>query len=229
MIPIKDYNRTKSFPFINYTLIIINIIVFIFETRLSSIELNQFILKYGFIPSLFLQDPVHYSYMLITSTFLHGGFMHIIGNMLFLFIFGDNVEDALGHFRYIVFYFLSGIGGTILQFIFTTNPNIPNIGASAAISGVLGAYLVLFPLAKILTIIPVGFFLLNTKLPAYIFLFVWIGMQFLNGIASISVGTINNVAYFAHIGGFSYGFFYTISNRKKFLDRLYFKHKNILF
>ena len=112
---------------------------------------------------------------------------------------------------------------------FSTNPNIPNIGASAAISGVLGAYLVLFPLAKILTIIPIGFFLLNTKLPAYIFLFVWIGMQFLNGVASISAGTINNVAYFAHIGGFLYGFIYTISNRRKFLDRLYFKHKNILF
>lgn len=229
MIPIKDYNKTKSFPFFNYLLIILNILVFIYETRLSSFELQKFIFKYGFVPSFFLEDPIHYSYMLITSTFLHGGFMHIIGNMLFLFIFGDNVEDALGHFRYLIFYFLSGISGSFLQLLFTTNPAIPNIGASAAISGILGSYLVLFPLAKILTIIPIGFFLLNTKLPAYIFLFVWIGIQFLNGIASVTIQTINNVAYFAHLGGFLYGFLYTLLKRRKFLNKLYSKHQNILF
>ena len=154
--------------------------------------------------------------------------MHFIGNMLFLHISGDNVEDALGHFRYIIFYFLAAISGAILQMFFVYDLTIPNIGASAAISGVLGAYLVLFPMAKILTLIPIGFFVFNTRLPAFMFLGIWILMQFFSGLFSLQVGVINSVAYFAHIGGFSFGFIYTQIKKKKLIERLYLRERDFI-
>jgi|YNPMSStandDraft_2_1061718.scaffolds.fasta_scaffold00003_11 membrane associated rhomboid family serine protease len=219
MIPLGDYNKTKGFSFFNWLLIITNVVVFVFQTMMNEYELNQFIINYSFIPARFLKDPITYFYTLFTSIFLHGGFVHLIGNMLFLYVFGDNVEDALGHFRYIVFYFIGGIIAIFTQMFFSPDLSVPNIGASGAISAVIAAYMILFPGAKVLTVIPVFIFLYSIRLPAIIFLGVWFILQFFSGVAQIYVGEINNVAYWAHIGGFVFGLIYALLGRNKYLKK----------
>lgn len=219
MIPIKDYNRTKGFSFFNWLLIIANIVIFVFQVKMNDRELNEFIIQYAFIPQRFLADPIQYWYTLFTSMFLHGGFMHLIGNMLFLYVFGDNVEDALGHIRYLIFYSLGGIVASFVQMFFSPDLSIPNIGASGAISAVIAAYMVLFPGAKIVTLVPIFIFLYTINVPAIIFLFVWFAIQFLSGVAQIYEGQFNNVAYWAHIGGFIFGLFYAFLGRRKYLKK----------
>ncbi len=210
MIPLRDRIRSESFPFINITLIVINVIVFFYEYSLGS-GLNAFIYEYGLVPaSLHSSEGAGFFdriYPFFTSMFLHGGWLHLIGNMLYLYIFGDNVEDRMGHFKYLIFYLLGGLGGAVAQVIVSINSTIPMVGASGAISGVLGAYILFFPRARILTLVPIFFFIQIIEIPALVFLFFWFFMQLFYGVASLTVTqTTGGVAFMAHVGGFIAGF-----------------------
>ena len=198
MIPLKDDIHSQKRPIITITLIVFNVAVFIYQMSLGR-EVNAFIFQFGMIP----RDIVagHNLYTLFSSMFVHGGFLHILGNMLFLWIFGDNVEDAFGHFGYLLMYLVSGLAGAGVQILTAINSKIPTIGASGAISGVLGAYFILYPRAKVLALVPIFFFIRIMNLPAYIFLGFWFLLQLLCG----SAGGGSGVAFFAHVGGFVAG------------------------
>ena len=210
MIPLKDRNPSYTFPFVNYVLIAANAAVFFYELSLGS-NLDKFFVNYGLVPSRYLDMVAHHSHFItryipfFTSMFIHGGWMHIIGNMWFLFIFGDNVEDRLGHRGYFLFYILSGLAAAVIQVLSSVSSSIPTIGASGAISGVLGAYLVMFPKAKIVTLIPIFFFFDIIDLSAILFIGFWFLMQFFSGIQSWGLDTSGGIAWWAHIGGFVAG------------------------
>ncbi|MDD5434485.1 MAG: rhomboid family intramembrane serine protease [Nitrospira sp.] len=204
MIPLKDDNPTSTYPYVTIGIIILNVIVFFYEVSLGS-YFPAFMDRYGAKPLLLLTmtSPHGYpsSYITVfTSMFLHGGLLHIAGNMLYLWIFGNNIEDSMGHFRFIIFYLLSGIIAVYTFSLVTPRSVIPMVGASGAVSGVLGAYLILFPRAKVLTLVPFGFYIQLIKVPAVFVLGMWIVVQILNG--SVSGRTGGGVAWFAHIGGF---------------------------
>jgi len=205
MIPLKDHNPSGSFPLVSYFLIGINVLVFFFSLALPEIELEGFINDYALIPALIVQRRQLYS--LLTSMFMHGGLGHLLSNMLFLNIFGDNLEDKLGHFKYLFFYLFCGLGASALQIFVQPFSQIPNLGASGAIAGVMGGYLVLFPRHKIDILFSLGWGLRQTTVPAYFMLFYWFGAQLLTGFGSLTYldETMGGVAYFAHIGGFLTG------------------------
>ncbi len=205
MIPIRDDNPTHSIPVITYLLIFLNILVFIFQSFLGSSN-ELFVTQFALIPAdvtSFLSFDGLFN--IFTSMFMHAGLAHIGGNMLYLWIFGDNVEDRMGSGRYLVFYIVGGVVASIAHIF--TNPTsiIPTVGASGAIAAVLGAYLVLFPTQKVLTLIPLGFWLRMTMLPASLVLGVWFLLQFLQGILSWGGPDVGGVAFWAHIGGFVSG------------------------
>jgi Uncharacterized membrane protein (homolog of Drosophila rhomboid) len=209
MIPLRDRIRSSSFPIVNTIFIVLNVLVFLYEASLGS-ELNSFINNYGLVPAslTFSEDTgfLDRIYPFFTSMFLHGGWLHLIGNMLYLYIFGDNVEDRMGHFKYVVFYLAAGLAGAVAQVITNINSTIPMVGASGAISGVLGAYILFFPRARVLTLVPIFFFIQIIEIPAAVFLFFWFIMQFFYGVASLAVTqTTGGVAFWAHIGGFIAG------------------------
>ena len=198
MIPLKDNIVSRKKPYVVYSLLIINIIVFIAEITFG----KNLIYEYGCIPIKIIHwEDLH---TLFTSMFLHADFTHIIGNMLFLYIFGDNVEDAMGHFWFIVFYIMAGIAGSFLHILFNFNSTIPTIGASGAISGILGSYFILYPRAKVLTVVFLFFFIRLVYLPAFIMLGIWFLYQLFLGFASLPTGG-GGIAFFAHIGGFLFG------------------------
>ena len=209
MIPLRDDNPRRTFPIVNYLLIAANILGFLWELRLGPYLDNE-IMRVAFIPKRFWV-PGYWTadvYSIVISMFLHGGFLHIASNMLYLWIFGDNVEDRLGHFRYLLFYFLCGFGATFAHAVFSPASQLPAIGASGAIAGVLGAYLLLWPHARVLTLIPIIFFITVRELPAVFILGLWFVLQFFSGIGSLGLPVAQNaggVAYFAHIGGFVSG------------------------
>ncbi len=211
MIPIKDDIPHEKPPIITTLLIVVNVIIFFYELSLGR-ELNIFIFRYGAIPYKIIHEATYPT--IITSMFLHGGFGHLLGNMLYLWIFGDNVEDAFGHLRFLFMYLLWGIVGSGLHILTAVNSRIPSIGASGAISGVLGAYLVLYPRARVLTLIPFGFFLRLVALPAFILLGFWIILQLIFGAASLAGGA-SGVAWFAHIGGFFMGIISGIAIKRR--------------
>ena len=205
MIPLRDDIRSEKRPWVNWGLMAACVGVFVYQTLTEYKDPKAgdvLVQTYGMIP----QDIVsgRHLWTLITSMFLHGGFFHIIGNLLYLWIFGDNVEDAFGHFWYLVVYLFTGIAGSLLQIIILPHSPIPTIGASGAISGIMGAYFVLFPRARVLTLIPIFFFIRLIYLPAPLLLGFWILFQVLSGCSS-APGTGGGVAYFAHIGGFASG------------------------
>jgi membrane associated rhomboid family serine protease len=205
MIPLGDDIPSKKFPFINWMIILGNCYVFFLELQLRHSGLEKFINQYAITPASFWADPGSQWTTLITSMFLHGGWMHIIGNMLFLYIFGDNVEDRVGHFRYPIFYLLVGMLGGFVQIYFAPHSRLPLIGASGAIAGVLGAYFFFHPYAKIMTLIPLGLFSRMVEIPAFIFLGIWFLMQAIQGTASLGVRTmqdVGGVAWWAHASGF---------------------------
>ncbi|MFN7064546.1 MAG: rhomboid family intramembrane serine protease [Aquificaceae bacterium] len=206
MLPIRDLNPHRSFPIVNVVIILLSSLVWLYEVSLSEEELYLFIHSYGLLPYHILERPLS----LITHMFLHGSWLHIIGNMWFLWVFGDNVEDRLGKFKYLVFYLLCGLGAALIQslvsFIFG-GANIPMVGASGAISGVLGAYLWMFPHARILALVPVFFFLTFMELPALFFIGMWILIQAINGLITLPLMGIGGIAWFAHIGGFAVGYY----------------------
>lgn len=201
MIPLKDDIPHEKFPIVTVLLIVANVIIFFYELSLGR-ELNRFIFQFGAIPYSVIHHATYPT--LISSMFLHGGFGHLLGNMLYLWIFGDNVEDVFGHFGFLLMYLFWGIVGSGLHIFTDINSKIPSIGASGAISGVLGAYLVLYPKAKVLTLIPLGFFLRLVALPAFLLLGFWIILQLIYGAVSLAGGA-GGVAWFAHIGGFFIG------------------------
>jgi membrane associated rhomboid family serine protease len=209
MSPLRDNNPRRTVPVVTYVLIALNVLGFLWELSLGR-NLDRAIFAAAFIPARFWITGYYASDLLsiLISMFLHGGFMHIAGNMLYLWIFGDNVEDRLGHARYLVFYLLCGTLATFAHAFFSPASRVPAIGASGAIAGVLGAYLVLYPSARVTTIIPIFFFITIREIPAIIILGFWFVIQFLSGVGSLGVPAAQDtggVAFFAHIGGFIAG------------------------
>ena len=215
MIPVSDSVRARTFPYVNVTLIFANIAVFVYEVTLSSTEIRDFLRDWGVISVQLIDWLDHPSrdngeelVTPLTSMFLHGGWLHIVSNMLFLWVFGDNVEDTLGHMRYLIFYLIAGIGAVALQVFVDQDGTIPTIGASGAIAGVLGGYLVLYPRATVSVLIPWLFFFGAFPVPAIALIGFWFLLQLFNGVASVgsAVGVTEGIAYWAHVGGFLAGF-----------------------
>jgi membrane associated rhomboid family serine protease len=209
MIPIRDENPTTLVPWVTVSLIAANLLVFVFEVSLGE-RLRPFLDHFGAVPVRLLSPdrvagtglPV--SVTVFSSMFLHGGWLHVGGNMLYLWIFGNNIEDAMGHFRYLLFYLISGVVAVYSHSLMDPSSTMPMIGASGAVSGVLGAYLVLFPHARVLTLVPMGFFLQMVRVPAIVVLGFWIVLQLLSGVLSRGAPG-GGVAWFAHVGGFLTG------------------------
>ncbi|HEU5162967.1 MAG TPA: rhomboid family intramembrane serine protease [Thermoanaerobaculia bacterium] len=218
MIPLRDINpRGAGVPFVNIALIIANILMFFWELSLGA-RLQGTIASIGFVPAeFFAGGAARESFDILTSMFLHGGWLHLGGNMLYLWIFGDNIEDRMGHLRYLVFYLVCGYAAALSHALFSASSTLPAIGASGAVAGVLGAYIVLFPRAHVMTLIPLGFFIAMRQLPALVVLGLWFVMQLFTGVASIGVDTAQTggVAWFAHIGGFVAGLVLVFVFRRK--------------
>ena len=208
MIPFKDDNPTRIFPFVTITLIVINTALFILQV-LSPLDSGKIAFAYGAVPYFLLTlktvQPVHPLITVISSMFMHGGLLHLGTNMLYLWIFGDNIEDKLGHGRFILFYVLCGFAAAYSHAITTPLSMIPMIGASGAVSGILGAYILLFPHARVHTLIFLGFFVQVVRVPALFIIGFWIVIQFINGLISKGTAFDGGVAWFAHIGGFIFG------------------------
>jgi membrane associated rhomboid family serine protease len=213
MIPLRDDQPTFSTPFVNYFLIVLNIMVFVWELSVGHRALNAFMMEFGVVPGHTLAVLTGHSYdglatavvPLFTSLFLHASFLHVAGNMLFLWIFGDNVEDYLGHFTYLVFYLLSGLAAGATHILLNQGSRIPSVGASGAIAGVMGAYFILYPKARVLIWFPPIFLF---HVPAWLMLGYWFIGNFLSGTATAIAETretSGGVAFWAHVGGFVAG------------------------
>lgn len=209
MFPLQDSNRSRSVPVVTYLLLILNSVFFLIELSMPENLLNLFVDAYGFVPSRFLSEfGTAEIFTIFSSMFLHGGWMHLISNMWALHVFGDNVEDRLGHFSYLLFYLICGIFAALAELIFTPDSVLPTVGASGAIAGILGAYLILFPKSKIITWIPIFFLPYFIELPAFIFLGIWFFSQFFSGLGAIDASPIaaeSTIAWWAHVGGFLAG------------------------
>ena len=203
MIPIYDDNPALGKPLLVITIIAVCIIVWFWQSGLSYQDNNTVIVNFGLTPKVFLSGPLLSFFTLFTSMFMHGGFMHLAGNMLYLWIFGDNIEGALGHFRFVIFYFLCGTAAAFTQILSAPDSTIPMIGASGAVSGVLGAYLIFYPRARIRTFVFLGIFITFLRLPAVLLLGFWILGQVISAVVS-NPGS-PGVAWFAHLGGFFMG------------------------
>jgi len=217
MIPLKDDVPSNGFPFVTIGLIVLNVLVFLYQASIglgSERAAEAFIMEFGAVPCRVtgacavpgdFPPPIA---TIFTSMFMHGGLFHVAGNMLYLWIFGDNVEDTLGHGRFLLFYLLAGVAAAFAQIMVHPDSRVPMVGASGAVSGVLGAYLLLFPYARVLVLLIFGFFFRIVRWPASIVLGFWIVVQFLNGLITVSVaagGAAGGTAWFAHIGGFLAG------------------------
>lgn len=205
MIPLRDNARSASFPMITVIIIILNTLVFMYEVSLGEAGMNELVYIFGLVPIYY--SDYHVAWMgylpFITSTFLHGSWMHLIGNMWILWLFGDNVEDKMGKLRFLLFYLLCGLLASITHFLLNIHSEIPVVGASGAVAGVMGAYFLMFRKASVLTFIP-PFFLVS--LPAWIFLGFWILTQLYGGASGLlSTGAEQSIAFWAHIGGFGAG------------------------
>ncbi|WP_026082828.1 rhomboid family intramembrane serine protease [Mastigocladopsis repens] len=218
MVPIRDDNPITITPYVTYGLIAANVLAFLYEASLPPQQLEGFLHLAAVVPreltasfaGISVHQPVPEWVSLITSQFLHGGLLHLAGNMLFLWIFGNNVEDRLGHIKYLFFYISCGVLASLTQWYFSQGSSIPSLGASGAIAGVMGAYILRFPQAEILGVIPLGFFFPTFRVPAFFFLGFWFIQQALYGVASLetptNIGMENGgIAYWAHAGGFVFG------------------------
>lgn len=209
MIPIQDTVPSRRFPLINTLLIALNVLVFLYEVSLRAHMQEAFVFEYGLIPTRFWasQEPIRWMPVL-TSMFLHGGWWHLISNMMALYIFGDNVEDRMGHLRYLIFYLVGGVIAGLAHVWVYPASSIPTVGASGAISAVLGAYFILFPLARVITLFPFPlFFFPIVEIPALFYLGFWFISQLFNGAFALAIRTYqgSGVAWWAHIGGFVAG------------------------
>jgi rhomboid family protein len=222
MIPIKDTIQSRSFPVVNWLLVIANVLVFVLiELPLSQSQFNRLIATYGITPSLCAAPILKIlsaasipgldvlfqgcALPLITSMFLHGGWLHIIGNMWVLIIFGDNVEDRLGSIRYLIFYLICGVASGLTQAFISPNSQLPAIGASGAIAGVLAAYMIFFPRARVVTLVPLFILGWFVNIPAVVFVAIWFLIQFFGGVLAMGATASGGVAYWAHVGGFFCG------------------------
>jgi membrane associated rhomboid family serine protease len=210
LIPIADENPTRRFPAVTIALLAINIAVFAFEASMPANAFESFLFANAFVPAAFARAPFALEQWrtVFVSMFLHGGWLHVGSNMLYLWIFGNNVEDEIGHIPFVLFYLTCGVAATMAQFLAGPSVAVPNIGASGAVAGVLGAYLLLYPRAAVLTVIPLFFFLSVERLSAFFVIAFWFVLQLLSGVASLSAGQAaqgGGVAFFAHIGGFMAG------------------------
>lgn len=210
MIPIRDTVPTKHYPLVNVTLIVINVVVFLLEpSRLA--DLQEFVFHYGLVPARYTVDAIaerytffQQAFSLLSFMFVHGGFWHLLGNMWFLYIFGDNVEDRLGPLRYLGFYLLCGISSGLLHGILNLHSTVPTVGASGAIAGVMGAYFILYPRSRVLTLVPLIIIPYFFEIPAAFFLALWFIIQFLSAFFGGAMGG-GGVAWWAHVGGFVFG------------------------
>ncbi|MCB9278023.1 MAG: rhomboid family intramembrane serine protease [Lewinellaceae bacterium] len=207
-----DQVKGGHFPLISYGFIALNVLIYLLESSMSEPQLNAFIYEYGSIPAETVRGQDLFT--LFTSMFLHGGWMHLIGNMLFLWVFADNIEATIGSGRFLVFYFLGGLAAHAAHVFFNPGSMIPTVGASGAISAVMGAYLVMFPTSRV----KVLFFFFTFRVAAFLFLGLWIFQQGQNGLASLSIPTAETagVAWWAHIGGFVFGIVAGWHYRRKF-------------
>lgn len=220
MIPLRDANPSRTFPLVTVGLIVVNTLVYFYEMGLGS-ALNRFILSYGFVPAVYFHLahnepwnlPARFLPM-ITSMFLHGGLLHLIGNMWTLWIFGDNVEERLGRGRYLLYYLACGLAACYLHYLTGPRSGIPVVGASGAIAGIMGGYFVLFPHARIVTLVPIFIFLQIMTLPAVFFLTFWFFLQLVNGTVASAASFGGGVAWWAHVGGFIAGALIILPNRK---------------
>ncbi len=213
MIPVSDSPRRRTFPYVNIALIVASVLVFMYELTLPSVQdVNRFFVDYGVIPVQLtawvkhpagLEEPM----TVFTSAFIHGGWLHLAGNMIYLWVFGDNVEDALGHLKYLLFYAAAAVGAVALQVAVDSDSIVPMVGASGAISGVMGAYVVLHAKARIEIIIPWLWFLGTFRVPAVFLIGFWFVIQLMSGIATIgtATGASEGIAVWAHVGGFLTG------------------------
>jgi membrane associated rhomboid family serine protease len=219
VIPYSDPSEPGHiFPWVNLGLIATNFLVFFYQLTLGAQgmdHLNMFINDFGLVPceytnhcAPYVGEPHPLFITLFSSMFMHGGWLHILGNMLYLFVFGDNIENSMGHVRYFFFYLICGLGANALEILTAINSNIPGIGASGAIAGVLAAYLMLYPRSRVATLIPIAIILIPVRLPAWVLIGFWFILQFFNGVVGLASRTIavsGGVAYWAHIGGFLTG------------------------
>lgn len=225
-IPLKDDLPSRTAPVVTVGLIALNVLLYLYQFSLQFVPsgvtyqeavlaqraAQEFVFEFGLIPAriteVFILNPlaIHTEYLRVfTSMFLHGGFFHVAGNMLYLWIFGNNIEDAMGHLRFFVFYLISGVAAAFAQIAIEPNSQVPMIGASGAVSGILGAYLLLYPYAGVISLLVLGFFIRVVRVPALFVLGFWIVVQFLNGLITYTGGPQGGVAWFAHIGGFLAG------------------------
>ncbi len=205
MIPIRDQIPTRRTPIVNYILIALNIFVFFLQWLAGSNQ-EALVTQYALIPANFLSDlNLENIITIFSGMFMHAGLAHLAGNMLYLWIFGDNVEDSLGHGKYLLFYLIGGVIASLAHIFTNPQSQIPTVGASGAIAAVLGAYLVLYPRSRVLTFIPLGFFMRLTSVPAVIVLGLWFVLQLFSGVLSLGAADVGGVAFWAHIGGFVAG------------------------
>jgi len=223
MFPLKNLNPRYTFPSATVLLIVVNVLVFLFQLSLGPHGNEHLILAFGVVPAK-LQWALAGTHQvtladatipLFTSMFLHGGFLHILGNMWFLWIFGPNVEERVGHFAFLGFYLLCGLGAGLAQAVFSWGSHIPSIGASGAISGVLGAYILFYPSSSILTLVPLFVFWFTARLPAIVFIGIWFVLQFLSGLGSLGMVATGGVAWWAHVSGFLLGMLLVMGKRPK--------------
>jgi membrane associated rhomboid family serine protease len=210
VFPLYDENPTRIKPYLTYGLIGMNILVFLHEVSLSNAQLNQFFREYAVVPQQLSTNFAAEWTTLFTSQFLHGGWWHLISNMVFLWVFGNNIEDRLGHFKYLIFYLTCGALAAMCQWFIGMYSDIPSLGASGAISGVLGAYLIRFPHARITTLVFLGFFVTTISVPALVVIGLFFVQNIISGLASLQAAAnmsvqTGGVAYWAHIGGFVFG------------------------
>ncbi len=217
MIPLRDIIPSRTTPIVTIALIVVNVLVFLFELSLGP-AVEDFTLYFGLVPAAFSWVAV------FTSMFLHGGLFHVAGNMLYLWIFGDNVEDRMGHGRFLVFYLLCGIAAALAQTIAAPDSVVPMVGASGAIAGVMGAYFVLYPKSRIVTLVPLFFFFQIIEVPAIFFLGIWFAMQFLSGVGSIVSAAQGGVAFWAHVAGFIAGLSGVVVFRRPERERVEWWH-----
>jgi membrane associated rhomboid family serine protease len=215
MFPLYDTARSRTFPVVNLLLIAANILAYLYELQMGPQALQGFISTWGLIPARFLSNPAGTWLTIFTAMFLHGGWFHILSNMWVLFIFGDNVEARLGKMRYLIFYLLSGTFAGLMQSYVLPSSQVPMIGASGAIAGVLGAYLVLFPRARVASLVPIFFIFTVIEIPAVLFLLFWFASQLFSGWLAIQGGSSSGIAWWAHIGGFIFGLVMVFFFRKR--------------
>jgi membrane associated rhomboid family serine protease len=209
MIPLRDSEPSHSTPFVTVSLITVNALVFFYQLSLDRFSFNNLIAAYGLIPGQLHPGAF------VTCMFLHGGWLHLIGNMWFLWIFGDNIEDILGHAKYLLFYLLCGVAAGLVHVAFNAGSRLPTIGASGAIAGVMGAYLLKFRHSRVVTLVPIFFFLTTMEIPAVYILIYWFVVQLVSGFGSIGYSQLSQggVAWFAHVGGFLAGMLLILAMR----------------